>query len=144
MFGDAKSEIDKFYDYYLAKFEEEALIMMGYYESEEFEIDLVLGEKSEKLIGIRMMVNPKSKTDEKEEEEDEDILLYDLLSNVGEKVEGRPIFKIPYEDDDKKYEITFYGNPNDEDKSIEYTGAIAQNKDDESDKIVMVEDPAFE
>jgi hypothetical protein len=53
MFAADRKEINAFYDYYKAKFNEEVNIMMGVLELEDLMVDLIIGD-SEEIHGVRV------------------------------------------------------------------------------------------
>ena len=64
-----KKYIQFFFDYYLKKFGEEPVILPAIYEIENIEIDLVVGESSGKIFGIRYYINANDNSEESIPEE---------------------------------------------------------------------------
>ena len=55
MFADEKAEWDKFYNFFKKEFNEEVGFMLGVFESDDYEIDLIVGEDSGDIHGVRIM-----------------------------------------------------------------------------------------
>jgi hypothetical protein len=121
MFDTEKAEYEKFFDFYKKKFDEEVAIMPGVFEDDDFEIDLLVGEKSETIRGVRILnFQPYEEEDDEEDkkankeidelpeaEEDEDesdseddeedvveVFCYDLVATEGGKIKGELLFEI--------------------------------------------------
>ncbi len=119
MFDDEKEEWEKFFDFFKKKFNEEVGLMPGIFENDDFEVDLVIGEKSEEIYGIRILQTEEYDDEEDEEEEedseideiptkddddDEDesglyeVIQYDLVKTPISEAElkGKPLFQLEF------------------------------------------------
>ena len=165
MFGDEKAEWIKFFDFYQKKFKEEVSLVPSVFENDDFEVDLVVGEDSGKIYGIRVMqiIPYEGKEDDEEEEEDEEdeeeeeyeMICYDFVKTTSplSVLEGKPYFDLNFkskkkekkekkkeeEDDniDLPQKIQIYS------KKLNYkviiTGAVMINSDDPEDLTVLTE-----
>lgn len=137
MFEDEKAEWDKFFDFFKGKFNEEVGLMPGVFENDDFEIDLVVGEDTGDIHGIRIMQSiayeddeedeeadaeiEEIKTDEEDEEEDEsdmvEMIQYDFVKMpIAEtEIDGKPYFQLQF------------GTPDEEEKEEE------EEKDDKQE-----------
>ncbi len=131
MFADEKAEWDKFYNFFKKEFNEEVGFMLGVFESDDYEIDLIVGEDSGDIHGVRIMqaipyedeeedtegdaeiAEIKTREDDEGdegdegEEEDEDAMVemiqYDFVKKpIAEaEIEGKPYFQLQFGNPDK-------------------------------------------
>ncbi|MHA1720369.1 MAG: hypothetical protein ACTSWX_11990 [Promethearchaeota archaeon] len=164
MFGDEKAEWNKFFDFYKKKFNEEVGLFPGVFENDDFEIDLVVGEDSGKVHGIRVMqIAPYEEEDQEEEEviiegenDDEDeeeygMICYDLVktNTTLAKLKGKPYFDLNFGTKKKKKKrkdddiilpekIQIYSKMQDD--NILITGAVMFNNSDDPEDITVLEE----
>ncbi|UYP45664.1 hypothetical protein NEF87_001949 [Candidatus Lokiarchaeum ossiferum] len=118
MFDDEKAEWDKFFDFFKEKFNEEVGLMPGVFENDDYEIDLIVGEETGDILGVRVMQSiayeddeedeegdaeiDEIATDEEDEEEDEsdmvEMIQYDFVKMpIAEtEIEGKPYFQLQF------------------------------------------------
>lgn len=73
MFEEEKAEWDHLFEVYKKIFSENIGIMAGIYESDEIEIDLMVGEESDDVRGMKVFQAVPAAEDDEEEEADEEI-----------------------------------------------------------------------
>ena len=119
MFEEEKAEWDKLFAVYEKIFGENIGIMPAIYESDEIEIDLMVGEDSDDVRGMKVLQAVPAAEDDEEEEEDEEIdeletdeedeteddseiveiLEYDFLAKPGATetdLKGKPYLQLTY------------------------------------------------
>ena len=139
MFGDLKDEWEqwkKYYDLFEEKFGEEVGIAPAVFESDEYELDLTIGQDSEQVIGARIYVLPSEKKNSKGEKQP--IFVYDLIKTQEENKElpaGELFVELPYKnpmlDEPNTGKMEFYADKE---------GAIVLVKqyDDKKEKLMGV------
>ena len=151
MFEEEKAEWDHLFAVYKKIFDEDVGIMTGIYESDEIEIDLMVGEKSDDVRGMKVLQMVSAPEDDEEEEADEEIdaletdeeddteddseiveiLEYDFLAKPGAKesdLKGKPYLQLTY------------GKPDAEEEAEEKGEDKEEGEDDEKDtwfKIIL-------
>ena len=164
MFGDEKEEWNKFFDYYQKKYKEEVGLVPSVFENDDFEVDLVVGEDSGKIHGIRVMQiilyeGEEGDNDEEEEEEEDDddegeeyeTICYDFAKTKSplSELEGKPYFDLNFkskkkktkkkEDDDIDLPLKIQIYSKNENDKVIITGAVMINSDDPEDFTVLME-----
>ena len=95
MFESEKAEWDSLFKYYQDRFQEEIGISFACVENEKFlcEIDFFVGEKTQRILGMRLYQEiPKKKKKKKKDSDDNEMVYYDFA--LGEKEEiGELLFK---------------------------------------------------
>ena len=95
MFESEKAEWDSLFKYYQDRFQEEIGISFACVENEQFrcELDFFVGEKTQRVLGMKLYQEiPKKKKKKKKESDDNEMVYYDFA--LGEKVEiGKLLFK---------------------------------------------------
>ncbi|MBA7559541.1 hypothetical protein ES708_01156 [subsurface metagenome] len=165
MFGDEKAEWNKFFDFYKKKYKEEVGFVPSVFENDDYEVDLVVGEDSGKIHGIRVLQislyegeegdEEEDEEDDEEDEEDEgeesETICYDFAKTKSSlsELEGKPYFDLNFKSKKKKakkkeeddidlpLKIQIYSK-NEDDKVI-ITGAVMINSDDPEDFTVLME-----
>ena len=135
MFSEERARWKKFFDIFKKHFNEEVGLVPSVYESEEIDIDFVLGEESGQLFGIKVMqlfpdeeYEEETEDEEEEEEEGEDedgpggyVIEYTFVKTekkveeIKDKLRYDLDFELESEDDEnEKIHIDFYANDDDE------------------------------
>ncbi|HMF33515.1 MAG TPA: hypothetical protein VKK79_18980 [Candidatus Lokiarchaeia archaeon] len=103
MFDADKAELDALFNFYLKRFGEDIGMMLGVIDTEDIELDLYVGEKSNLVRGMRVfqLLDVEHKEEEEsgeedsEEEDDDkpaDVIVYDLVATPGAEVSGQRFF----------------------------------------------------
>ena len=151
MFGDEKAEWNKFFDFYKKKYKEEVGFVPSVFENDDFEVDLVVGEDSGKIHGIRVMqiVPYEEEGEEEEEEEDEEddkekegeeeeyeMICYDFVKNKSplSALEGKPYFDLNFKSKKKDKKEKKNEEENDD---IDLPLKIQIYSKNENDKVII-------
>ena len=138
MFSEEREQWKKFFDVFKKHFDEEVGLVPSVYESEDIDIDFVLGEESGQLYGVKVLQlfpDEEFEGEENEEEEDEDeeeddddqdgptgyVIEYTFIKtdkkveDIKDKLRFELDFELESEDDDnEKIHLDFYANNDDE------------------------------
>jgi hypothetical protein len=137
MFSEERARWKKFFDVFKKHFGEEVGLVPSVYESDDIDIDFVLGEESGQLYGIKVLqIFPDEEFEDEEEsaEEDEDkdedddeegpggyVIDYTFiktdtkLEDIKEELRYELDFELESEDDEsEKVHLDFYANDEDE------------------------------
>lgn len=163
MFDEEKEDLDKLYKYFEDKFGEEVGIMAAVVETEEFEMDLIVGMDSDLVRGIRLLQFFPSEDedaatpddvgsggegeegDEDEEEEDlYDVMVYDFVATDAKPpVEGETFFEVKIADrgccDDDEDDETAPVEDDAEPESFWVAIKVLMKEDDEGAELTGIE-----
>ncbi|MHA1729841.1 MAG: hypothetical protein ACTSWY_14090 [Promethearchaeota archaeon] len=165
MFEEERKEWNAFFNYYKEKFGEDVGLKAAVYEDDQYEIDLAVGENSEKILGFRIInyvENTGEESDNKKENEDEeetekgeegeeeeifDVFAYDLVRDFG-KISGKPMIKFSLDDENNEINkndqlsVTIYSENGEINSDI--TCAIIIKTSEPNKRILFGNDPEFE